>query len=590
MPPYSPDDQQPASVVKFAGGLLVPSDPMGEEPDISSDPPPDRLPPNNKLVIYELPTAWTRGREGQERATGSFRDVLALVDRATVGANFDDLEVTRAGRSYLTELGINALELLPIADSFDQREWGYDPSHYGAPDHDLGFPLGNSSPTANSDLARLVGACHNAQIRFFVDLVMAFAKFEAYQYIGFDDFFIQDPKTHRPPPNTPEDPDAETSTRGFGRKELRDGFGSTLWRYARQVRSIYDPVSGKIEDLFPARQHLLVQLARWMRDFHVDGWRLDSIENVANWDFVGAFSRRAREHFHQRWISAGLPPGDEAEARFLVVGEELSLPFDILRQKRLDGLWNEQFQSRIRAMLLGTNSEDEPSFEWTVRRAIDCRTANGFDDGARAIIYVTKHDVEGFRHERLFNMLDSAGVDRDGIEKRVKLAFACLLTAVGIPMILAGEEFADQHDRFDANGNVTQAGGKQVDPVNFSRQSEPWRRRIFEMVARLVRFRTESSALGNNDTQFIHVDFEEGKRVVVWRRGGPLQDPVVVVANFSGWGSDVNRPNAEYRVPNWPATAPGRAWREISQGLPVPADWVGREPIYPWEAKVYALG
>ena len=81
--------------------------------------------------------------------------------------------------------------------------------------------------------------------------------------------------------------------------------------------------------------------------------------------------------------------------------------------------------------------------------------------------YVTKHDVEGLRHERLFTML--RGFRDDQIEKRIKLAFACLMTAVGIPMILAGEEFADQHDFFDQNGNVSQNGGKQVDPVNFSR-------------------------------------------------------------------------------------------------------------------------
>jgi len=52
-------------------------------------------------------------------------------------------------------------------------------------------------------------------------------------------------------------------------------------------------------------------------------------------------------------------------------------------------------------------------------------------------------------------------------EKRIKLAFVCLLTAVGIPMILAGEEFADEHDFFNPDGNVAQSGGKQVDPVNF---------------------------------------------------------------------------------------------------------------------------
>ena len=32
------------------------------------------------------------------------------------------------------------------------------------------------------------------------------------------------------------------------------------------------------------------------------------------------------------------------------------------------------------------------------------------------------------------------------------------------PMILAGEEFGDEHDLFDSQGRVTHEGGKQVDP------------------------------------------------------------------------------------------------------------------------------
>ena len=41
-------------------------------------------------------------------------------------------------------------------------------------------------------------------------------------------------------------------------------------------------------------------------------------------------------------------------------------------------------------------------------------------------------------------------------------------------------------------------------------------------------------------------------------------------------------------MPNWPATPPGRRWREVTQDRDVPREWVGREPIFPWEAKVYA--
>jgi len=47
-------------------------------------------------------------------------------------------------------------------------------------------------------------------------------------------------------------------------------------------------------------------------------------------------------------------------------------------------------------------------------------------------------------------------------------------------------------------------------------------------------------------------------------------------------------PSAEYVVPTWPLTSPGRRWREVTQDRDVPPEWVGREPIFSWEAKVYA--
>jgi hypothetical protein len=53
---------------------------------------------------------------------------------------------------------------------------------------------------------------------------------------------------------------------------------------------------------------------------------------------------------------------------------------------------------------------------------------------------------------------------------------------------------------------------KQVDPVNYKRKAEDWRARVFNYVATLIRLRKESSALGVNDTEFIHVDENcEGK-------------------------------------------------------------------------------
>jgi pullulanase len=78
---------------------------------------------------------------------------------------------------------------------------------------------------------------------------------------------------------------------------------------------------------------------------------------------------------------------------------------------------------------------------------------------------------------------------------------------------------------------------------------------------------------------------------LVWRRGRRDSDSqVVVVANFSDFvTAHASDPSAEYRVHNWPTTPDGKKWREITQQRDVPDDWVAREPIFAWEAKVYAL-
>jgi pullulanase len=323
-------------------------------------------------------------------------------------------------------------------------------------------------------------------------------------------------------------------------------------------------------------------LLRWMNDFHIDGIRMDSIENVFSWNFIGEYRNLARSIWRERY-GAAAATGD-ADGRVLVVGEELQEPLEILRQQRLDGLWHESFKRYIRAALLGQGI-DGRTFEQTLRMAIDCR-AFGYTGLAQAVIYLTSHDVEGYRNERLFNFFQTNGVV--DAEKRTKLAVACLLTAVGIPQILAGDEFADQHDLFDQFGHVTQDGGKQVDPVDYSRLDDDWRGRIKDYVARLIKFRTTCDALCVNDVEVIHSD-QDGKQVLAWRRGAPDCDQaVVVLANFSDFTTPAG-PTAEYVMHNWPATPPGRSWHEISQDRDVPVEWVGREPIFPWEAKVYAL-
>ena len=625
--PANPSRTHPAAVIGWTGSELVATDPNGERESPVVAPLAD-LAANNQTVLYELPTAWTSATGGDEfeRAVGTFRDARALVQTGVVDVNFPGLQATKLNPPYLVQLGVNALELLPPADSVYSREWGYGTSHYLAPDYELGYPEGHLSPTSGQDLTRLVNACHAGGIRVFLDVVLGFMKDEPYRFIDFNSFYLEDPPKHA------GDPDAYNS-RGGGRAEFRNPYGASCPRYTRTATT-YDPVAGTVGAVAPARRHMLTFLTRWMRDFQIDGVRLDSVENVANWDFVREFKDAARAQFKARYPGE---PESAADARILVVGEELTLPRELLTGGRLDGLWNEKFQERARAALLGQNASGL-NFEDTVRRAVDCRLDGVFTDGAQAVNYLTSHDVQGDRKERLYTMMEGAvplaaseplfdraaieaGVRadiraRDGVPtnddwrraedravregadgvilhrarlRRIKLGFVVQLTAVGVPMILAGEEFGDQHDLFNKKGWVTHEGGKQVDPVNYRRFEEPDRRAVFDYVARLVKLRTSHPALAVNDTAFLHADFNDGKRVVVWRRG-PAADPVVVVANFSDYTTPhALTAGAEYFVPHWPATPAGKHWFEVTQGRDVETGRHDREPVFAWEAKVYRL-
>ena len=558
-------NDDPASVILYQGGKLVPCDPGKQTADWSSDPTPATLPANNKLVIYELPTRWTSitSHNNITVGNGTFQDVLALLVTEQIAPTFPTVAALN-NRAHLVELGINALELLPPADSTQQDTWGYGTANFFAANYYLGKPSGKSEPTASFDLTNLIKTCHQNGIRFFKDAVMAFCSDMPYRHINYLDFLIK--YAH------PGDPNRDPEQGG------RDGFGGDLIKYRYHVEG-YSPISGEKSGIFPSWEFLKAYIFHWMDYFHIDGLRLDSVNNIDNYDFLQELKDFARSVWQQR---------GGREDNFLVVGEELSVPLALIEQNRLDGMWNEKFKQIVRRVILGRNWSDEASFEWSVRKMIDCRLL-GFRDQAQAVNYITSHDVGGLGNERLYNWLDFAGVDDK--EPRAKLAFVCLLTAVGIPMILAGDEFVDQMDPDIFSGKLSDDARnyrKQVDPVNFSRLNDAWRQRVFNYVARLVKFRTTSNALATNDTNFLHVDFEQGKRVLVWQRGKG-DDLVVVVANFSDWGTtDPGNPNSKYLIPSWPSLRQGKKWREITQDRDVPVEWAGKEPLFPWEAKVYA--
>ncbi|MHB2016469.1 MAG: alpha-amylase family glycosyl hydrolase [Candidatus Xenobia bacterium] len=521
---------QPAAVILYREGELIPCDPGGETVAWPPDDP-SRLAPNHRLVIYELPTRWVRTDDG-EHCNGTFQDVLALVEPEAMAPNFKRLHAVSTTRAHLRELGVNALELLPPADHDGSLGWGYGTANYFAASYYLGKPDHQDAPTASTDLARLIRACHQHGIRFFLDAVMAFARNCPLASLSFPDFFVQWGA------GDPEQAD-------------REGFGGDLFRYNYWPEGTH-PLTGSYQTLECAREYLKAHIEHWIRYYQIDGIRLDSVNNIRNADFVQDFT----QHSRATWRDARQTTD---ESRFLVVGEELSVPIALVQENRLEGLWNEQFKWLLRKAILG-QAQDGLSFEETVRRMIDCRQC-GFSDGTQAVNYLTSHDTGGDGNERLYNYLDRAGVvDKQG---RMQLAFACLMTAVGIPMILAGDEFADQHD-------LPTDDRKEIDPVNYHRLQEPWRHEVFHYVRRLIALRTTSDALCVNDTEFFHSDGP----VLAWQRGTDTR--VVVAANFS----DTPAPGP---LPNWPAGT----WRDVMSSRTYTPEEAAAQPLPPWSARIY---
>jgi maltooligosyltrehalose trehalohydrolase len=130
----------------------------------------------------------------------------------------------------LRELGITAIELMPVGTFPGERNWGYDGVYAFAPHPVYGGPDG---------LARLVDAAHAAGLGVVLDVV--------YNHVG---------------------PGAEALS-AFG--SYFTGRYGTFWGEAMN----YDDA-----DSGPVREWAIQNACMWVRDFHVDGLRLDAVHAI----------------------------------------------------------------------------------------------------------------------------------------------------------------------------------------------------------------------------------------------------------------------------------------------------------------------
>ncbi len=503
----------------YRGSFTIRNRKLEADPFDWSDELPDglRLPENNKIVIYEMPLRWMATAEQSRQVS------LGTFEKA-VFEHLDDLHA----------LGINTIELLPVLDSADTLNWGYGTRFFFAPDWDIGTPI---------DMKYFIKRCHQYGIRVILDVVMNHSRECPLERLAEDWFYL------------PKGSIAEGTE--------RQDWGGRLFRYAT-------PVDGK----FQAREFMYDVATFWIREYHIDGFRIDDWKGINNWDFLQEFRDCAWAEFRAQF----------PERPFIVIAEDSWRRPEITDDNAYNGhpladaTWNFDFRDEIRRVLNNSLSTNfgRPSRQERIRDMISCRQvwddmshryrAYGFNDLAKAVNYVTSHDVAGFSEQRLMNFFlgeilryrgihPSTGTETEFIRgivdniatqpapiqaahaealERVGSVFALMLTSVGIPMFLAGEEFGDVHDLDNSNPAF-----KQSDPVDFGRRKYLGHNSLLERIGELIRLRTQHPALQRNEVEFFYahptIDDNDGVRVFAYCRTGgrPLgsNDQVVVIAN-----------------------------------------------------------
>ena len=111
------------------------------------------------LQTNQTPYVWTA--TGYQRPARAKLVVYELLVRDFVG--FHDFQTVRDTLNYLSRLGINAIELMPINEFDGNDNWGYSPDFYFAPDKYYGTKLA---------LKQFIDECHRRGIAVILDMVL----------------------------------------------------------------------------------------------------------------------------------------------------------------------------------------------------------------------------------------------------------------------------------------------------------------------------------------------------------------------------------------------------------------------------------
>lgn len=414
----------------------------------------------NELVIYEMHIGTFNDDPGDQ--PGSFASAMEKLP-------------------YLQQLGINAIELMPIAEFPGDFSWGYNPCHPFAVESIYGGPDG---------FKQFVKAAHQHGMAVIVDVVYNHfgpTDIDLWQFDGWSEngkggiYFYNDHRSHTPWGDTRPD---------YGRGEVR--------------------------------QYLRDNALMWFEEYHVDGLRWDATAYIKN--IEGNDANPANDIPEgwglMQWINA------EIQQRFpgkLCIAEDLRKNPWVIKDVGAGGAgfgaqWDSEFVHPVRQAII--SPDDNFRDLSAVCRAIEHR----YDlDAFTRVIYTESHDEVANGRARVPEEIWPGQVDNWFSKKRSTLGAALVLTSPGIPMLFQGQEFLEDrwfHDQ---------------DPVEWSRAEEQGG--ILSMYRDLIALRRNLAGITRGLCgQEVHIfHFDDAAKILAfhrWAEQGP-GDSVIVVVNMT---------------------------------------------------------
>lgn len=270
------------------------------------------LPNNDELVIYEMHVSDFSGGENDDFHRGKYTDVIDKLD-------------------YLADLGVNAIELMPLKSNPGDFNWGYSPIHYFAPEESFG---------STAQLKELIDKCHGLGIRVIVDGVYNHASTaNALTEIDHDYWFRREGK----------DPEQNWGPE-FNYEFIDEKLG-----------------------INPAIEFVLDSIRYWIFEYRVDGTRFDAAKQIDNFDALGKFVKNAR-------MMAAMKP-------FFTVAEFIPpTPSVTEPDGPVESCWNDGFMYSVVEYLAGG-----PLYFEQIKDAID-PSRLGYANATSVTNYLANHD------------------------------------------------------------------------------------------------------------------------------------------------------------------------------------------------------